>query len=99
MLALYIRQEVIHAICWTLIHSLWQGIVAAMLAGMIVICTRKSPVIMRYRLLTMTLLLFVVTVGITFATTLPFTTTPSLTTTDSLPILQLLSTDRSLTNT
>jgi bla regulator protein BlaR1 len=66
MLPPYIRQEVIHAICWTLIHSLWLGILAAMLAGIIILCTRKLPVVIRYRLLATDLLLFVVAVGITF---------------------------------
>ena len=66
MLPPYIRQEVIHAICWTLIHSLWLGILAAMLAGIVIICTRKLPVVIRYRLLAIDLVLFVLAVGITF---------------------------------
>jgi beta-lactamase regulating signal transducer with metallopeptidase domain len=66
MLPPYFRQEVIHAICWTLIHSLWLGILAAMLAGFVIICTRKLPVAIRYRLLTTDLVLFVLAVGITF---------------------------------
>jgi len=65
MLPLSIRQEVIHAICWTLIHSLWLGVLAAMLAGIVIVCTRRSPVVIRYRLLTMDLVLFVLAVGIT----------------------------------
>ena len=66
MLPPYIRQEVIHAICWTLIHSLWLGILAAMLAGVVIICTRKLPVVVRYKLLATDLVLFVLAVGITF---------------------------------
>jgi bla regulator protein BlaR1 len=66
MLPLSVRQEVMHAICWTLIHSLWLGILAAMLAGIVIICTRKLPVVIRYRLLAMDLVLFVLAVGITF---------------------------------
>ena len=66
MLPPYFRQEVIHAICWTLIHSLWLGILAAMLAGIVIICTRKLPVVLRYRLLATDLVLFVLAVGITF---------------------------------
>ena len=66
MLPLSIRQEVMHAICWTLIHSLWLGILAAILAGIVIVCTRKLPVVIRYRLLAMDLVLFVLAVGITF---------------------------------
>jgi bla regulator protein BlaR1 len=62
----YIGQAAVHAICWTLMHSLWQGILAAMLAGLVIICTRKLPALIRYRLLAMDLLLFVLAVGITF---------------------------------
>jgi len=65
MLPLSIRQEVIQAICWTLIHSLWLGVLAAMLAAVVIVSTRRSPVIIRYRLLTMDLVLFVLAVGIT----------------------------------
>ncbi|HTI90264.1 MAG TPA: M56 family metallopeptidase [Puia sp.] len=66
MLPSYIRQEVMHAICWTLVHSLWLGILAAMVAGIVIICTRKLPVVVRYKLLGADLLLFVLAVGITF---------------------------------
>lgn len=66
MLPPYIREEVKHAICWTLIHSLWLGILAAMLAGVVILYTRKLPVVIRYRLLATDLLLFVLAVGATF---------------------------------
>lgn len=55
-----------HAICWTLIHSIWQGALAAVLAGVVILLTRRAPAIIRYRLLTATLVLFVVGVAVTF---------------------------------
>ena len=55
-----------HAIYWMLIHSLWQGVLAAVLAGAIITGTRKQPAIVRYRLLAADLLLFLLATGFTF---------------------------------
>jgi beta-lactamase regulating signal transducer with metallopeptidase domain len=41
----------IQALCWTLIHSLWQGLIAAILAGLLLTWTRKSSARLRYNLL------------------------------------------------
>jgi bla regulator protein BlaR1 len=54
------------AICWTLVHSLWQGILAAALAGVIIGCTRRLPAVLRYNLLTADGLLFLLAAGSTF---------------------------------
>jgi bla regulator protein BlaR1 len=51
------------AICWTLIHSLWLGVIVALLAGLIVVGTQKSSSRLRYQLLCGSLLLFVLLSG------------------------------------
>jgi len=48
------------AICHALVHSLWQGILLAMLTGIIVLFTRKVSAAIRYRLLAGALLLFTI---------------------------------------
>lgn len=58
--------EILRAICWTLVHSLWQGVVIAFLAGMVISLTKKSSSILRYRLLTLITLVFVGGVFVTF---------------------------------
>ncbi len=54
------------AIYWTLVHSLWQGLIASALAAIVIIYTGKSPARIRYNLLSSILLLFVLTSCITF---------------------------------
>src|ERR1700761_2101228 len=54
------------AICWTLLHSLWQGALAALFAGIIILCTRKSRAAVRYNLLVGVLALFLTGIGVTF---------------------------------
>src|SRR5579863_8809305 len=41
----------IQAICWVLVHSLWQGILLALAGGGVILCTKRSAPAMRYRLL------------------------------------------------
>jgi bla regulator protein BlaR1 len=59
-------QSVVNALCWTLIHSLWQGLVLAILTGIVLVVTRKSAPALRYNLFTGLLLLFVLVNGATF---------------------------------
>jgi bla regulator protein BlaR1 len=54
------------AICWTLIHSLWIGLIIAALAGLVISITRKSGADLRYRLLCGILVLFILSVSVTF---------------------------------
>jgi len=54
----WISGEMIRAISWTLLHSLWQGLIAALIAGIIITCTRKSRALLRYNLLGSVLILF-----------------------------------------
>lgn len=59
-------QKLIQAVCRTLLHSLWQGLLLAILTGIILIATRKSRPALRYNLLSLSLLLFVFASGFTF---------------------------------
>jgi bla regulator protein blaR1 len=53
-------------LCWTLLHSLWIGLVAALLAGCVIHFTRRSRAVVRYNLLTAILFLFLAGCGIIF---------------------------------
>lgn len=50
--------EVIRAICTTLIYSLWQGLLLAVFTGLMIMFTRKSSPILRYNLLVGGLVIF-----------------------------------------
>ena len=41
----------IQAICWVLVHSLWQGVLLALAGGGVILCTKRAAAAMRYRLL------------------------------------------------
>lgn len=56
----------IEAVCLTLMHSLWQGLIAAILAGVILLSTRKSKPVLRYNLLATLMLMFVAGAALTF---------------------------------
>lgn len=58
--------DLIRAINWTLIHSLWQGVLLSVITGGIVFFTKRASPLLRYNLFTLALLIFVITVGITF---------------------------------
>jgi len=62
----YISDHAVRAICWTLIHSLWIGVIAAALAGLVIVATKKATANLRYRLLCGILMLFVLVTGLTF---------------------------------
>lgn len=55
-----LSNDIIRAIGWTLIHSLWQGLVLALVAGILILFTRKSRPALRYNIFT---LLFFILVG------------------------------------
>lgn len=55
----------IHALCWTLLHSLWEGLLAAVVAGLVLLCTQRASAALRYRLLTLVFLGLVASVGAT----------------------------------
>jgi bla regulator protein BlaR1 len=62
----WLPEAMVRTICWTLIHSLWQGLLAAIIAGIIIISTRKTHPLLRYNLLTAVFLLFLASTVITF---------------------------------
>src|ERR1700761_9487024 len=62
---------ILRAICWTLLHSLWQALIIAMLAGIIMVLTKKSSSSLRYNLLCGLLFLFLGVSGYTFYRQLP----------------------------
>jgi bla regulator protein BlaR1 len=55
------------AACWTLVHSLWQGLVLVILTGLVMVSTRKSRPVVRYRLLSVLMVFFVAAAAMTFA--------------------------------
>ncbi len=56
----------IQAICWVLIHSLWQGLLFTVVTGGVVLGTKRSAAAVRYRMLCGLFFLFLVTCGLTF---------------------------------
>ena len=56
----------IHAFSTTLFHSIWEGIVLALLCALVMVATRKTSPSVRYNFLTTLLMLFVVAVVATF---------------------------------
>src|SRR6478736_5007458 len=60
----FMQNDLVLALCWTLIHSLWQGLLLAIVTGVVMISTRKSNAKKRYRILTFLFFGFMlVTVG------------------------------------
>ncbi|HEV8083613.1 MAG TPA: M56 family metallopeptidase [Chitinophagaceae bacterium] len=59
-------EEFIHALSWTLIHSMWQGMLLSIVAGAIVFFTKKNSPALRYNLMAGSLLIFMIAVGSTF---------------------------------
>jgi len=60
LLDILLSNDAAKAICWTLVHSLWEGAIAALAAGAIILATRKQPAALRYNLLTATIALFII---------------------------------------
>jgi bla regulator protein BlaR1 len=54
------------AICWTLIHSLWQGLLLTIVAGTVMLLTKKARAAVRYMLLMALFAAFLVVCGYTF---------------------------------
>jgi bla regulator protein BlaR1 len=61
-----ISSDLIQAFSWTLIHSLWQGLLLAIATGLVLLASKKSRPALRYNLLTGLMLLFVTANGVTF---------------------------------
>src|ERR1700744_6318322 len=63
----FMSDGTVKAICWTLIHSLWIGLVIALVCGIVIATTRRSSAAIRYRLLCGLLVLFVASMMVTFS--------------------------------
>ncbi|WP_084498313.1 M56 family metallopeptidase [Pedobacter sp. V48] len=59
-----------YALCITFFHSLWIGMILALLTSLIIVATRKSSAAIRYNLLTAVLFLFVIVMSLVFYDTL-----------------------------
>jgi bla regulator protein blaR1 len=62
----WFNNDALKAMAWTFVHSLWQGLVAALLAAIIISVTKRTTAKLRYNLLGTVLILFLVTAFITF---------------------------------
>ena len=63
----FIPDNIIRAVCWTLLHSLWQGLILAVVAGAVMIFTKKAKSATRYNLLGVLVLAFLAVSGFTFS--------------------------------
>jgi bla regulator protein BlaR1 len=63
----HLLNEAAMAACWTLVHSLWQGLLLIILTGLVMVSTRKCRPVLRYRLLSALIVLFVIGAVTTFA--------------------------------
>lgn len=66
MISLFQQHEWVSALCWTLLHSIWQGLLIALLAGILLMFTRKRSACVRYNLLSGLFLVFLVAMVITY---------------------------------
>lgn len=57
---------VVKAISWTLIHSLWLGLILAIIAGITILLTKKSSAALRYNLLAVQCVVFLIGMIFTF---------------------------------
>lgn len=61
-----INDNLVKAISWTLVHSVWQGFLLAILAGIVIVFTNKSTAALRYNLFSGLFFIFLMVVAITF---------------------------------
>lgn len=66
----FLQEEIIQAVSFTLLHSLWQGMLLSLIAAGIIFLTKKTSPLLRYNLLTATLVVFIISVAATFSTQL-----------------------------
>ncbi|MBS1503515.1 MAG: hypothetical protein JST32_15710, partial [Bacteroidetes bacterium] len=60
-------QHFIRSFSWMLLHSLWQGMLLAVLTAIVLMLTRKATAAVRYNLVFALFMLFLATCGATFA--------------------------------
>lgn len=61
-----VNDSIIKAVCWTLVHSLWLGFAAAVLAALTLLVTKKAASATRYNLLAGLSAAFLVAIGFVF---------------------------------
>jgi bla regulator protein blaR1 len=61
-----IGEEIVRALSWTLFHSLWQGLLLALLAGLVVLITKRSKAAIRYNALCGLFFIFLLVSAYTF---------------------------------
>src|SRR5579859_5498435 len=61
-----IPDTILRAVCWTLLHSLWHGLIFAVVAGIVMVLTKRASSAMRYNLLCCLMILFLAVSGTTF---------------------------------
>jgi len=62
----FLTGKLVQAICWTLLHSLWQGLLLAIVTGVVMVLSKKSGSALRYKLLSTIFIAFVAITGFTF---------------------------------
>lgn len=62
----FLRNSLVQALCRTLLHSLWQGLLLALLAGLVLVVLRRSSAALRYRTLVLLLIVFSVAAVLRF---------------------------------
>ncbi|HEV2355883.1 MAG TPA: M56 family metallopeptidase [Puia sp.] len=62
----WIPETFIRALCWTLLHSLWQGFILAIVAGIVMVLTKRARSTTRYTALSLLVLAFLVVSACTF---------------------------------
>jgi bla regulator protein blaR1 len=70
----FLSDAVVKALCWTLIHSLWQGLLFSLLAAVIITLSKRSSAALRYNLFSGLFALLAITSVITFFSELDFFT-------------------------
>lgn len=60
------NETILKAISWTLLHSLWQGLILAIFAGLVILFTKKAKANLRYSILAGLFLAFMIAIGFTF---------------------------------
>jgi bla regulator protein BlaR1 len=66
LIGFIISEPLLRAVYWTLIHSLWQGLILAMGAALSVSLTRRASAKLRYNLLALSLVIFLGCICATF---------------------------------
>ncbi len=60
------NERITQALCWTLVHSLWEGLLLAIVAGVVILSTRRSAPSLRYGLFSALFFLFILGTCFTF---------------------------------